>query len=283
MSGQVVFPLDSFREAATHLRRPFTPEAVKFKVQATWPKDNPTGGLVVAYIDARLAVERLNLIVPDRWSDHYEPAPWLGKDLLLCHLTVDGITRTDVGQGQGKGLMSDALKRAAVKFGVGVSLYAIPKMTISVESGQAKPRRTKDGLTLEMTPRGDGEMRRIYEMWLARHGSEAFGEPLSHGDVEGAAGDPEEVAPLVPEPASEPAAPPASNGGLTVEDARALASMIREAGWAGSKVRMRLVGIGLDDVPERVTPTVLRKLTAKQADELRHQLNADIDRGGNGN
>jgi hypothetical protein len=48
------FPVETYKEAARHLRRPFTQAAVKFKVQATWPKDNPTGGLIVAYIDARL-------------------------------------------------------------------------------------------------------------------------------------------------------------------------------------------------------------------------------------
>jgi hypothetical protein len=67
------FPCDSFKAAARHLRRPFTPAAVRFKVQATWPKDKPTGGLIVAYIDARLVTERLNLVVPHLWADAYRP------------------------------------------------------------------------------------------------------------------------------------------------------------------------------------------------------------------
>jgi hypothetical protein len=270
------FPLATFREAATHLRRPFTPEAVRFKVQATWPKDNPTGGLVVAYIDARLAVERLNLIVPDRWSDHYEPAPWLGKNLALCHLTVDGITRTDAGEGQGKGLMSDALKRAAVKFGVGVSLYAIPKMRINVDSGQAKAKRGgRDGLTLEMTPRGENDMRGIYRLWLTHHGIQAFGEPLDHGDVDDPAGDPEEQTPA---PAPEAAAP-STNGhtGISTEEARALFGMISEARWSYGKIRDHLLDVGMVDVPKIITGGVLLQLTAEQADALRSRLNVDID------
>jgi hypothetical protein len=272
------FPLATFREAATHLRRPFTPEAVRFKVQTVWPKDKePTGGLVVAYIDARLAVERLNLIVPDRWSDHYEPAPWLGKDLALCHLTVDGITRTDAGQGQGKGVMSDALKRAAVKFGVGVSLYAIPKMRINVDSGQAKAKRGgRDGTTLEMTPRGENDMRGIYRLWLTHHGIQAFGEPLDHGDVDDPAGDPEEQAPPTPE-----AAALSVNGHVGDPErdlkARVLAGMIREAGWENGKVRDQLLAVGLVGIPEQVTPSVLRRLTAEQSDALRSRLNVDID------
>lgn len=191
--AEVVFPLDSFREAATHLRRPFTPAAVKFKVQATWP----TGGLIVAYIDARLVVERLNLIVPDRWADEYQT---IGSGLMWCHLTVDGITRKDVGEGQGKGLVSDALKRAAVKFGVGVSLYAIPKMMLNVSDGHLKPRKD----TLELTPSGETHVRNLYAAWLDVHGRQAFGGPLDHGDSEQAQGDTEVEPPDPEEPAPKP-------------------------------------------------------------------------------
>jgi hypothetical protein len=271
------FPVSSFREAAQHLRRPFTPEAVKFKVQATWPKDAPTGGLVVAYIDARLAVERLNLIVPDRWSDHYEPAAWLGKDSLLCHLTVDGITRTDVGEGKGKGLISDALKRAAVKFGVGVSLYAIPKMQISIDSGQAQRKQTRDGLTLVMTARGESDMRAIYRLWLERHGAQAFGEPLDHGDVADAAGDPEEPTAVEEEAATAPVASTNGASGLPDETVRALATAKKEADLPPERLRLVLASIGVDDVPERVTLATIKRLTPAQAEELLAILNTAID------
>lgn len=198
------FPLDSFLEAAQHLRRPFTVEAVKFKVQATWPKDKPTGGLIVAYIDARLAVERLNLIVPHLWHDDYEA---LGQKHLICRLTVDGITRQDIGEGQGKGLYSDALKRAAVKFGVGVSLYAIPQMRLNSSDGSLKDARTRDGMTLALTPKGEQNVRDAYAHWLDRHGRESFGDPLNHGDVAGAQGDVEVPADTAPE-VEEIATPP---------------------------------------------------------------------------
>lgn len=183
------FPLDSFRDAAIHLRRPFTPEAVKFKVQAIWPKADPTGGLIVAYIDARLVVERLNLIIPHLWFDEYEEH----DKFLLCRMTVDGIARQDVGEFQGikKGLYSDALKRAAVKFGVGVSLYAIPKMMLNVKDGHLKQKKTAKGLTLELTVSGEKYVRSTYQTWLKERGIEAFGEPLNHGDVENAQGDPD--------------------------------------------------------------------------------------------
>ena len=269
-----VFPLGSFREAAIHLRRPFTQAAVKFKVQATWPKDKPTGGLIVAYIDARLAVERLNLIVPHLWSDEYELA---GKGGLICHLTVDGITRRDLGEGVGKGLFSDALKRAAVKFGVGVSLYAIPKMTLNFSDGHLKPRRTRDGESLELTPAGEKRVRATYAAWLTEIGVQAFGEPLDHGDTEGAQGDVEadgedQTPSPEPERQSATAAPtsqPTSQGALPAEVVHELLGVIKQARMPMDWLRMQLAAVGLQNVPDGpLLRSTLEALTGQQADAL---------------
>ncbi len=226
----VAFPVESFREAAPHLRRPFTPAAVKFKVQATWPKGSPTGGLIVAYIDARLVVERLNLICPHLWRDEYQP---VGNGQMWCALTLDGITRHDVGEGQGKGLVSDALKRAAVRFGVGVSLYAIPKMILKVEKGELKPARD----SLEMTPSGETTVRGIYKVWLNQHGTKAFGEPLDHGDVENAQGDPEADEPA----AASPADPPVE----LVDDVGRMALTKAASGLKANQIKLAFTSCGL--------------------------------------
>lgn len=209
------FPVESFREAAPHLRRPFTSAAVKFKVQATWPG----GALIVSYIDARLVIERLNLIVPHLWSDTYTA---VGGKQMWCHLTVDGITRHDVGEGEGKGLVSDALKRAGVKFGIGVSLYAVPSMMLNDDMLKRKTKKQRDGKDKEevtLTDRGEKHVRGLYEAWLKDHGREAFGEPLSHGDVEGAQGDHEAESPVpAEEPATEPRPVPMPVSDVPAED-----------------------------------------------------------------
>jgi hypothetical protein len=222
--SEAVFPVASYREAAVHLRRPFTAEAVKFKVQATWPKANPTGGLIVAYIDARLVVERLNLIVPHLWSDQYRT---VGGGQMWCDLTVDQITRSDVGEGQGKGLVSDALKRAAVKFGVGVSLYATPKMILDVKSGLLKPRKD----SLELTPKGEAHLRKMYGQWLDSAGTHAFGAPLDHGDVEDAQGDTEAdpVAGVAADAPQAPTTPPPAPKPISMAQATGHAPPISEA------------------------------------------------------
>lgn len=190
---------DSFRDAAVHLRRPFTPAAAKFKVQTTFgpqQKDEPrTGALIVAYIDARLVYERLNLCVPHLWQ---EPEYVDTRHGLMCALTVDGLTRRDVGEGEGKAGVSDALKRAAVHFGIGVPLYAIPQIKLfkeHIENGNLKPVKTSKGASLVLTDKGDKLLRKGYEKWLREHGVQAFGPPLDHGDREGHMDTPEAAAP----------------------------------------------------------------------------------------
>ena len=169
-------PVDSFKDAYPFLRRPFTPAAVRFKVQATWKG----GALIVAYIDARLAAGRLNHVIPHKWASSFEYDP---KGDLICHLTVDGITRSDIGEGyKGKGLCSDALKRAAVHFGVAESLYVLPKMTLN-EGQLLKGKEFKGKTTYVLTPMGVTHCREVYEHWLESTGKQAFGEPLDHGDV----------------------------------------------------------------------------------------------------
>lgn len=243
---QVQFPLGSFKDAAPHLRRPFTPEAIKFKVQATWPKDSPTGGLIVGYIDARLVVERLNMVIPHAWGEEFQA---LGAKHLLCRLTVDGITRQDIGEGEGKGLYSDALKRAAVKFGVGVSIYAIPKMILEVKTGQLKTVDRGGKKTCEMTSDGEKTVRSIYAKWLEGIGKRAFGEPLDHGDVEDAQGDYEAE---IPTPTTSGEGVPVGARVLTVDERAKVLKAIKDAGHAEDGLAMLLTAAGAES-PESLT------------------------------
>lgn len=248
-------PLDSFRDAAVLLRRPFTPAAVKFKVQAEWEK----GALIVAYIDARLVVERLNKIIPHLWWDEYEP---LGTKHLICRLTVDGITRQDVGEGVGKGLYSDALKRAAVKFGVGVSLYAIPKMIL--DFGPLLNKKPRGSI---ITDAGERRLRDLYERWLTAHGTQAFGEAFDHGDVADAQGDAEAPEGVNPETGEiESDIPSDVPGVITGERLAELRGWYRETGWNADELRMQLVATGSPDTSD--VRRAMAALTPGQANGL---------------
>lgn len=117
------------REILQELRKPFPASKISFKCQ-TKPSENGNS-LVVAYIDARDVMERLDEVVGPDWSDRYEKAGTAKG--LVCYLTVCGVTRADVGDDDNenepaKSAYSDAFKRAAVKFGVGRFLYDLPKM-----------------------------------------------------------------------------------------------------------------------------------------------------------
>jgi hypothetical protein len=194
--GWLPLPVDNITDALPFLRRPFAPGAVKWKVQSTWPKGKPAeGAIVVGYIDARLVSERLNMVVGGNWSE--KPVRVGDRpDALMYELTVFDTTHVDVGISQGategmklKGAHSDALKRTAVRFGVGVPLYAMPEVRIPVTPDGAE---ASDG-TPTIKRRGDGKagylsqgveafLRQRYENWLKGEGN-TFGAPLDHGDA----------------------------------------------------------------------------------------------------
>jgi hypothetical protein len=103
------------------LKRPFPIGSVSFR-------KGPGSSKELAYITARDVMQRLDEVFGiDGWSDKYQ---YIG-DRMMCELTCnfDGLLVTksdgaDDSQIEGaKGGISDALKRAAVKFGIGRYLY----------------------------------------------------------------------------------------------------------------------------------------------------------------
>lgn len=205
-------------DVTKELRRPMTPAAVRWKVQAALgnPAD-PYAALIVPYIDQRLVTGRLLTVCPAAWyegvpdPEHpdrpdprippFELVDWGRGGAMLCRLTVCRLTHVDVGLGRdGKAMVSDALKRAAVKFGIGAFLYAVPKVQFKPDSGLITLRVGKDsnGNPIKrpyLTDRGEAWLPLLYTRWLYEHGVQAFGAPLDHGDTVGAGGDVEALDP----------------------------------------------------------------------------------------
>lgn len=113
------------------LAEPFDAGEVKWKPQSV--KGNRA--LAVCYIDARLVMDRLDEVFGvGGWKDEYAPLP---NGAVLCQLSVcvggQWVSRQDVGSeseqpdehDRTKAAFSDALKRAAVKFGIGRYLYRL--------------------------------------------------------------------------------------------------------------------------------------------------------------
>jgi hypothetical protein len=203
----VTLPVATLEEALPQLRRPFAPNAVQWKIQSTGPAPTPdnegvTWALCVGYIDARLAGERLNAVVAGGWTE--EPMQ-IEDGILWYKLTVLGQSHIDVGEGQGsttgmkaKGLHSDALKRAAVRFGVGVSLYAMPKFFLKVGAVENDDTlyRLSNKKAGQLKDRHHATLRTRYEAWLDAEGADVFGPYLDHGDAPESVGEAAEQAPM---------------------------------------------------------------------------------------
>jgi hypothetical protein len=114
------------------LAEPFDPAEVHFKPGAI----NGNRALALAFITARAVMDRLDEVLGvDGWEDTYEPLP---NGSVVCCLTcrIDGhlVRKTDVGSpseqddegDRTKAAFSDALKRAAVHFGVFRYGYRLP-------------------------------------------------------------------------------------------------------------------------------------------------------------
>lgn len=221
-------------DAARDLRRPIAPAEVRFKVQTTNHDD--TRAQVIAYIDARTVIARLNLLFPGRWRAATEPVPLdmrltatdehgnrypivIDRDgqarrdrelAYRCRLEIAGASFEDVGAGDDpKAAYSDALKRAAVRAGIGECLYATDSPWLAVGDGDGELRMTRGVRPRPIIDRRTlAWLRQSYTRWL-RHAGAAFGEPLAHAPA---------VTALAPDPPGDAdATPPEASGQATVD------------------------------------------------------------------
>jgi len=120
------------------LSTPFAPSKVSWRVGRK-KKDNPLQGTALCYIDARDVMARLDEVCgPAGWMDSYTET---ARGRLLCTISIrvndewisksDGAGDTQV-EGE-KGAISDAFKRAAVKWGVGRYLYDIEAQWVDLD------------------------------------------------------------------------------------------------------------------------------------------------------
>jgi hypothetical protein len=121
------------------LAAPFDSSEVKFKPAVV----SGNRALALAYVDARVIQDRLDDVLGvEGWQDEYEILP---DGSVVCKLRLrlgdEWITKMDVGgpseqpdEGdRRKAAFSDALKRAAVKFGVGRYLYRLPSQWVDYD------------------------------------------------------------------------------------------------------------------------------------------------------
>jgi hypothetical protein len=119
------------------LKAPFPPNRISWRVGST--AADKKKGLAFGYIDARDVMERLDEVCgPENWQNTYT----IAGTAIVCNIGIrepggdwvwksDGAGATDVEAE--KGMMSDAFKRAAVRFGIGRYLYDIPATWVAIE------------------------------------------------------------------------------------------------------------------------------------------------------
>src|SRR5262249_38237986 len=121
------------------LAAPFNPSMVRFKPAAV----SGNRALALAYVDARVIQDRLDEVLGvDGGQDDYECLP---DGSVVCRLglrlgenwsrkvAVGGPRDQPEGGDRLKAAFSDALKRAAVKFGVGRYLYRLPAQWVDYD------------------------------------------------------------------------------------------------------------------------------------------------------
>lgn len=133
------------------LAAPFPPERVSWRIGST-TKDK-TRGMALAYIDARDVMERLDYVIgPGGWQNRYPHAngktvceiginlqagkAWVAdsKPMEFVEQWVwksDGAGDSDIEAE--KGALSDAFKRAAVRWGIGRYLYDLPSPWVELD------------------------------------------------------------------------------------------------------------------------------------------------------
>lgn len=133
------------------LRAPFHPSDIEWRISRCGAKDGQPWAQVLAYITSRAVMDRLDSVFGiDGWNDEYTKGPDGG---ILCSLSVlinnEWITKQDAAENTNidsiKGGISGALKRAAVKFGIGRYLYHLTENFADIKEDGLYYQKGKQG------------------------------------------------------------------------------------------------------------------------------------------
>lgn len=128
---------EKINQTLDELSKPFHPSRITWRPGAlTGKKDK---ALALAYADLRAYQNRLDEVCGMDWSVSY--TPW--GDRIICHLTINGITRSSTGEADsdaerseiaGTSAEAQAFKRACAMFGLGRYLYTLPSLWVEYDA-----------------------------------------------------------------------------------------------------------------------------------------------------
>lgn len=145
------------------LRDPFAPTDIEWRVQQAGEKNGRPWARVLAYVTNRAIMERLDEVAgPENWQNVFKEGPAGG---VICGLSVrvprpdgtaDWVTKWDGAENSDvepvKGGLSNAMKRAAVQWGVGRYLYDLEEGWARVHDGGRYSAKGKDGAWFKWDP-----------------------------------------------------------------------------------------------------------------------------------
>ena len=177
------------------LAEPFPADCVEWRAQTV--TSDGRKAMALAYIDARSVMIRMDEVLgPENWRDSYRHEG--GRMICKLELRINGewLHKED-GSGDSqfegeKGGISGALKRAAVKWGIGRYLYDVDALWVECESYEDRNKRGK-WIFKKWTRRGEDELSRALSRFK---GARVTGKPSSVEFLLGAIADAETVAAL---------------------------------------------------------------------------------------
>lgn len=207
-----------FAKVLEALSEPFSTVDVEWKPGAT--NREKTSALALAYVESRAYIQRLNTLCEGEWSDDYQIYTLPDRVVVICRLTLYGVTRT----GDGECLLSagdsdyveanavttasaQAFKRACVKFGLGSYLYSLPQKWCEYD---AKTRRIVSPPSLPDWAVPFGE-REAYKAAVAGNGNGSSVAKPAPAATPAPAAKPATVSTTVAAPAPAPAAKPSTS------------------------------------------------------------------------
>jgi len=118
------------------LKAEFPDEDLGWRVMYSGLKDGKPWAQIAPYVDSRAIQDRLDEVVgPENWTDEYRDSNVATGSGFICTLSIK-VDDVWIPKSDGAGLdrntetfksgISDALKRAAVKWGIGRYLYSLP-------------------------------------------------------------------------------------------------------------------------------------------------------------
>jgi hypothetical protein len=247
-------PIPTLDQLVKHLRTPFPVTEIKFLPKSPLQRNNAWVCLALPYADKRAYEDRLNTLVPGRWSTPAMSPLVAGNKLVIpVTLVICDIAHTDVGEAfltslSRKGepreeenaateAYSQAFRRACAQFGLGRYLYDLPKAWVPYD-----PQKRAIALS-------EDEVRRLAEQLYRKAGllpirpservhavadaSSLQSQPASDQQVAGLPPDPmrsQEPVPVSPrhmDDAGSPTTKPASPSAPSIDESH---GNLREAG-----------------------------------------------------